>query len=76
MEITWDMIIDLLKTNEINVHRFEVNNDAEVLCRTEDDANCIADFLEALLGYNDLHTSSYGGDDEWIDGFRWRVYPD
>ena len=72
-EITWDMIVDNLKESDKHLSRFEINEDDEILCKTEEDANCIADFIECLL--NDVVcTSSYVNDDKWDDGFRWELH--
>ena len=66
----WDNIIEILENSERHTGRFEISSDGEILCRTEDDAECIADFLEAL-GWDVIHTSC--NDDAY---WSWRVYPD
>lgn len=68
----WQIIINNLMQTPIerSNHRFDTTYDGEILCRTEDDANCVADFLEAF-GFGDVHTSE--NDDE---DFRWEVYID
>ena len=69
--IEWEMIVKgILESSQM---RFDVNDDDEILCKTEEDANCIADFLE-VLGFGTMHTSF----DEENKGaaYPWSVYPD
>ena len=51
-EITWEMIIDNLVESDKHLDRFEVNYDREIICKTKEDADCIADFLECI--FNDV----------------------
>lgn len=72
-EITWDMIIDNLKESDKHLERFEINEDGEILCKTEEDANCLADFIECLLD-DVVCTSFYESDHKWSDAFRWELH--
>ena len=49
-KISWEQLIDnmLATTSKENLPRFDVNNDDEILCRSDRDASCIVDFLKAL----------------------------
>ena len=68
----WEMICNWLRNNPIskNNYRFDVNNDDEILCRNESDANCIADFFESV-GIDVVHTSETDDED-----FKWSIYID
>lgn len=68
----WEIVVNSLRQTPIEQsnHRFEVNYDDEIMCRTEEDANCIADFLESM-GFDVVHTSE--SDDE---DFKWLLYID
>ena len=58
--------------NGSNIQRFALNDDNEILCKFEQDAECIADFLE--LVYGDVVHTSY---DETQDSvYKYQVYPD
>ena len=74
-EITWDMVIDNLIESDKHLGRFEINNNREILCKTEEDANCIADFLECLFD-DVVCTSTYVDDNNWTDGFRYELHLD
>ncbi len=53
--MTWDLIVELIENSDSRITRFDVNNDFDIVCKTKEDAECIADFLE-VLGF-DIHTS-------------------
>ena len=73
-EEMWEIVVNSLRKTPIEKgrHRFEVNYDDEILCRTEDDANCIADFLESL-GFDVVHVNQ---DEDSDEDFSWMVYID
>ena len=69
--IRWTDIIKLITKSTSNITRFEVNGNEEILCKTQEDAECIADFLEVLGVFDVVHTSDSG------DSFYpVAVYPD
>lgn len=72
--LSWNEIINAMIDTEPKGNgtpRFNINDNEEILCKTEEDANCIADFLENL-GFDTIHTS-YNAD---AFEYRWEVYPD
>jgi hypothetical protein len=68
----FEIIINSLMQTPIenSNHRFDTSYDDEILCKTEDDANCIADFLEAM-GFDTVLTKEIED-----DTFSWAVYLD
>ena len=70
----WELIVNSLRETPVHKpnHRFDVNYDDEILCRTEEDANCLADFLESL-GFDLVYVSENEDSD---DEFKWEVYID
>lgn len=71
-DLTWANIIDSMIETDTgeDVPRFDVSNDDEILCKTEEDANCIADFLRAL-GF-DICTAE---NENAKGNYRYEVYP-
>lgn len=67
----WIAMIMSFQNSGKNEHRFQCNDNGEILCKTEEDAMCIADFLEAV-GFDVVHAS----ENEEADTWRWEVYPD
>ena len=79
-KITWNNVIDAFRANLYEPDgmpkrypRFDVSGDDEILCKSEADADCIADFLEALGVSDPIHTSEIEESDPI---YKWEVYPD
>ncbi len=78
--ITWNNAINGLRGNLYSSDRvpesfprFDISGDDEILCKTEADADCIADFLKALGVSDPIHTSEI---EEGDPVYKWEVYPD
>lgn len=70
----WEIIINSLMQTPIEKtnHRFDCSYDGVIYCKTEGDANCLADFFESI-GFDYIGTRQC--DDEG-DGFNWEIYID
>lgn len=62
----WTYLIESLKSNENNKHGYWTDGE-DILCKTEEEANIIADFLEDL-GFDCLLTGYHDPVQDEIDG--------
>lgn len=72
IKIKWTNIVTALLYSTKHLDRFDLNDDDEIMCKTEEDAHCIADFIEDLI-HEDVHVNK---NEDTGDEFHWVVYPD
>ena len=79
-KITWNDVINGLRSNLYDPNgipksfpRFDVSGDDEIMCKTKDDAYCVADFLEAMGVSKPIHASKI---EEGDSIYKWEVYPE
>lgn len=73
-KVKWEQITTAMLDTEPKEIRFDYDTDADaILCKTYDDASCIADFFVAF-GFDVIHIEDMEEADMF--GFRFLVYPD
>ena len=77
-DLSWEDILDLMDrvdTMTMGNARFLIHPDGEILCRTEEDASCVADFIESFTMLNILTHEIEKDEGDWYP-YTWTVYPD
>ena len=75
MKLDWETILNLMERFQNGSARFSIHPNGEILCRTGEDANCIADFIENLTNFTMITNELEKEDGDWYP-YTWTVYPD